>query len=163
MKKYTDAKQAGFTLLEVLIALVIFSIGILGVNAMQLTSITGNSKANIISEASNLASDRIEQAMAMPYNSDSNMKDDDGDGLIDAADDKERYVDVNGNGSTGLNDSPPNTDIGPIASADGKYQIYWNVAVDFPVAGAKTIRVVVDPPGSGPNVTMEVVKAELYR
>ena len=162
MKSITK-EHNGFTLVELLIALFIFSVGILGVGTMQLSSIQGNSKGNRISEASNIAADRIEQAMAMPYDSDSNTKDDDGDGLIDAADAKELYIDVNGNGSFGLNDSPPDTDVGPISSADGNYQIYWNVAVDYPVAGAKTIRVIVDPPGSDPNVTMEVVKAKLYQ
>ena len=159
MSKNILNNRSGFTLLEVLIALFIFSIGILGVNAMQLTSIQGNGKANRITGASNIAADRIEQILSMPYDSDTNLIDDDGDGLIDGADPKEQYVDVNANGSPGLNDLPPNTDVGPVPSADGNYQIYWNVAPDYPVVNTKTIRVIVDPPGNGPNVTMEVVKA----
>ena len=160
MAKTIINNQSGFTLLEVLIALFIFSIGILGVNAMQLTSIQGNGKANRISRASSLAADRIEQILSMPYDSDTNLIDDDGDGLIDGADLKEQYVDVNANGTAGLTDVPPNTDVGPVLSADGNYQIYWNVALDSPVTNTKTIRVIVDPPGNGPNVVMEVVKAK---
>ena len=161
MTKDNKNQQSGFTLLEVLIALFIFSIGILGVNAMQLTSIQGNGKANRISEASNIAADRIEQILSvvyMPVGSGTNGIDDDGDGLVDGADVKE-LQDVNANGSAGLSDVPPNTDVGPILSPDGNYQIYWNVAVDYPLTDTKTIRVIVDPPGNGPNVSMEIVKS----
>ncbi len=59
--------QSGFTLLEVLIALLIFSVGILGVKTMQLTSIKGNSKANRITTASNVAVDQLETFLALDY------------------------------------------------------------------------------------------------
>ena len=164
MSKYNTDHQSGFTLLEVLIALAIFSFGILGVNAMQWTSIRGNGQANRITAASNLAADRIEQILNityMPNNSDSNGIDDDGDGLVDGADAKElQYVDVNGNGSAGLNDDPASADVGPVVSADGKYNIYWNVAVDYPLPDTKTIRVIVVPPGNRKSVSMETVKAK---
>ncbi|RLE46107.1 hypothetical protein DRJ25_04680, partial [Candidatus Woesearchaeota archaeon] len=92
--------------------------------------------------------------------------DDDGDGLVDAADPKElQYRDVNGDGTPGTNAGlsalpPNNTDVGPILSTDGNYKVYWNVAVDYPVTDTKTIRIFVDPPGNGPNVVMEIVKAK---
>lgn len=158
MMKCNTKCQSGFTLIEVLIALVIFSVGILGVNAMQLTSIKGNSKANRVTEASNLAADRIEQVLSMPYNSDSNLIDDDGDGSVDELD--EQFIDGVGtnNDVAGLSDLPPNTDVGPVLSADGNYNIYWNVAENYPLPDTKTIRFFVDPPGNGPNVTMEIVK-----
>ena len=164
MNKYITKNQSGFTLLEVLIALFIFSIGILGVNAMQLTSIQGNGKANRITQASNVAADRIEQFLSTPYmpgNAGTNLLDDDGDGAIDELDEQE-VSDGGGtnNGALGLTDIPPNTDIGPVLSADGNYQIYWNIAADYPVTDTKTLRVIVDPPGNGPNVEMEVVKVK---
>ena len=160
MKSITK-NQKGFTLIELLIALVIFAVGFLGAATMQTTSIKGNSKSRQISEASNIAADRIEQILSMTYmpkNSNNNGIDDDGDGLIDALDPKElQYVDVNNNGSAGLNDFP-GSDVGPVA--DGNYNIYWNIAVDYPVPDTKTIRIFVDPPGNGPNVMMEIVKAK---
>jgi len=153
--------QKGFTLIELLIALVVFAVGILGLATMQTTSIKGNSKSRQISEASNVGADHIEQILSMTYmpnNSDNNGIDDDGDGLKDALDPKElQYVDVNNNGSAGLNDFP-GSDVGPVV--DGNYNVYWNVAVDYPVTDTKTIRIFVDPPGNGPNVVMEVVKAK---
>jgi type IV pilus assembly protein PilV len=155
--------QNGFTLIELLIALVIFAVGILGMATMQLTSIKGNSKGRFISEASNLASDRIEMFLSTPYmpnNCANNLIDDDGDGLVDELDEQVSDGAGTNNGALGLIDMPPNTDVGPVPSADGNYQIYWNVAADYPVASTKTIRVIVDPPGNGPNVEMEIVKAK---
>ncbi len=52
--------EQGFTLLEVLLASVILAVGLLGVAALQLTAINGNSYAMKVSEATRLASDRIE-------------------------------------------------------------------------------------------------------
>jgi len=158
MIKNNTKCQSGFTLLEVLIALVIFSLGILGVSAMQLTSIKGNGKANRVTEASNLAADRIEQILTMSYDSDSNLIDDDGDGSVDELD--EQFIDGGGTNDdvAGLSDLPPNTDGGPVLSADGNYNIYWNVAEDYPLPDTKTIRIFVDPPGNGLNVSMEIVK-----
>ena len=65
--KLLTKNQNGFTLVELLIALVIFAVGILGIGAMQLTAIKGNSKGRLISEASNLAADQIEIFMSPNY------------------------------------------------------------------------------------------------
>jgi len=66
-QKISHHNEAGFTLIEVLIALAIFTIGILSVNAMQIAAIKGNYVANGLMEASVLVSDKIENIMAMPY------------------------------------------------------------------------------------------------
>ena len=57
----------GFTLIEVLIVMTIFSIGILAVAAMQITSTKGNSSARRITEATALAEKQIENLMQLPY------------------------------------------------------------------------------------------------
>lgn len=59
--------EAGFTLIEVLVALTVFSIGILAVMTMQTTSIGGNSKAQYIAEASSWGADRMETLMNLSY------------------------------------------------------------------------------------------------
>ncbi len=61
-------KEKGFTLLEVLIAISIFSIGILGIASMQITAINGNASARMRTEAATWAADRAERLMALPYN-----------------------------------------------------------------------------------------------
>ena len=60
-------KEKGFTLLEVLIAISIFSIGILAVGTMQISSIGGNASARMHTEAATWAADRAERLMALPY------------------------------------------------------------------------------------------------
>jgi type IV pilus assembly protein PilV len=64
-KKQMDIK--GFTLIEVLIVLAIFSIGILAVAAMQMTSTKGNASARRITEATALAENQIENLMQVSY------------------------------------------------------------------------------------------------
>ena len=57
----------GFTLLEVLIVIAIFSIGILAVAAMQMSSTRGNASARRITEATALAESQIENLMQLSY------------------------------------------------------------------------------------------------
>jgi type IV pilus assembly protein PilV len=59
--------QHGFTLLEVMIALAIFAIGILAVSAMQMNSINQNAGARIQTEATTVATDTMERLLALPY------------------------------------------------------------------------------------------------
>ena len=57
----------GFSIIECLIALSIFTIGILAVATLVLTSIGENASARRITEATALAEARLEQLMALPY------------------------------------------------------------------------------------------------
>ena len=59
--------NSGFSLLEVVVALAIFAIGILAVGSMQLTAIKGNSSADVHTEAVTVATDQMERWMALPY------------------------------------------------------------------------------------------------
>ncbi len=59
--------QKGFTLIEVVIALGVLSIGILALMVMQFSGIKGNATANTITSAAVLAGDRIEQIFGMDY------------------------------------------------------------------------------------------------
>ena len=60
----------GFTFVEVLIVLAIFSIGVLGVAVMQVTSIGTNAAARMSGEATALATSQVEALMALPYDHD---------------------------------------------------------------------------------------------
>ncbi|MCM2283409.1 MAG: prepilin-type N-terminal cleavage/methylation domain-containing protein [Desulfobacula sp.] len=60
--------SAGFTLIEILIAMAIFSIGILGVATMQISSVNGNANARKHLEASAFAQGLIESTLSIPFN-----------------------------------------------------------------------------------------------
>jgi prepilin-type N-terminal cleavage/methylation domain-containing protein len=57
----------GFSLIEVLVAMAIFSIGILAVYSMQIYSIRGNTSARGITENITLASAKVEELLAQTY------------------------------------------------------------------------------------------------
>lgn len=58
----------GFTLIEVMIAIVVLTIGLLGAAAMQLSSVNGNAHASNMTEATNLALDQIENILSWDFN-----------------------------------------------------------------------------------------------
>ena len=62
--------SAGFTMVEVLIALAVFSIGILAVLAMQISAINQNAGARMQSEATGVAVHTMERLIVAPYDHD---------------------------------------------------------------------------------------------
>ncbi len=66
-KKDIRTGERGFTIIEVLIAMAIFAIGILGVATMQISSTNGNTSARKHSEASEFAQGQVELLMAAPF------------------------------------------------------------------------------------------------
>ena len=60
-------KQEGFTLIEVIVALSIFSVGLLAIAALQGSAIRMNSTGNRLTEISTVAVDRLENLMSLPY------------------------------------------------------------------------------------------------
>ena len=66
-KQKIKKNNKGFTLIEVLIGIVIFAIGILAVATLQASSTKSNSSARRITEALSLAESKIEDLMLLPY------------------------------------------------------------------------------------------------
>ena len=62
----TPDRQAGFTLIEILIAVIVLSIGLLGVATLQLTSKRGNFEAMQRASATMYAEDLVERMRANP-------------------------------------------------------------------------------------------------
>ena len=60
-------KENGFTLLEVLVAITIFAVGLLAVAALHTSAIKMNSTSNKLTNLSTLAMDQIEKLSALPY------------------------------------------------------------------------------------------------
>jgi type IV pilus assembly protein PilV len=64
----TIKQENGFSLLEVLIALVILAIGLLAVAQMQITAIKSNAFGSGMTSASSLAANTLEWLMGLPFN-----------------------------------------------------------------------------------------------
>ena len=64
---FKNCTEKGFTLVEVLIAVAIFCVGLLAVAMMLDTSIQYNSSARLISEATEIAQYQMEKLMSAPY------------------------------------------------------------------------------------------------
>ncbi|WP_300667693.1 prepilin-type N-terminal cleavage/methylation domain-containing protein [Desulfoluna sp.] len=59
--------EEGFTLIEVMVALVIFTFGILAVLGMQITAIRGGYQSMNLTEAANIGANRIETIVSQTY------------------------------------------------------------------------------------------------
>lgn len=59
--------QKGFSLVEVLIAMTIFAIGVLALAQMQVTAIRGNAFSSTTTDGTTLAQNRVEQLMSLAY------------------------------------------------------------------------------------------------
>ncbi len=120
--------QCGFTLIEIMIAMAVFAIGILAVGTMQISAVKGNSSASGLTDAIVVAQNQMEELMSLDDN-DSKLKDTDNDG------------------AAGLNDASAGSSDGMAAPYTGStgisYNIFWNIAVNSTVTNAKQIRVIV--------------------
>lgn len=117
----TTTDHSGFTLIEVMVAMCVLTIGIFSLFSMQTTSTLSNIKASNITAASNWAMDSMEKIIEMDY---------------------DEFEDVNDDGAAGLDerDNPDEQS----TSDDDMYTIYLNVAEDTPIEGCKTLRVHIE-------------------
>jgi len=68
MKHNLSIKEnKGFTIVEVMISLAIFSIGFLAYSGLQLSATKANTKARWLTQAMTCATDRAEQLLDLPY------------------------------------------------------------------------------------------------
>ena len=109
------ATEKGFTLIEVLVAMAVFSVALLGLARMQIAAIQVNTIASRLTQGTTLAQDRAERLMALPYN-DPTLADTTATGIFTS------YTDPN--------------------SPQG-YTIRWDVDTDVPSPGIKTINIFV--------------------
>ncbi|WP_167496424.1 prepilin-type N-terminal cleavage/methylation domain-containing protein [Desulfopila sp. IMCC35006] len=144
-KKKIGTDQRGFTLIEVLVSLAIFAIGIIACYAMQARSTGTAGRANSVSTSSTWSTYLQENLMARDYNDPllENRVGNAADGMIDiddtAAGTPDGVMHVASDGTvTALNTS---TSAAPAAT--DLYSIYWNVADNRPLAGLKQIRITV--------------------
>jgi type IV pilus assembly protein PilV len=61
------SKKDGFSLIEVLIALIFLAIGLLAIASLQVTSVRGNFFSNNLMQATYVAQDRLEYLKNLPF------------------------------------------------------------------------------------------------
>jgi type IV pilus assembly protein PilV len=113
------AEQRGFTILEVLVGITLFAFGMIALFRLQIAVIQNNSSNSETSQVMALVQSKMEDLMALDYNN-------------------AELVDSNGNEEGGLGDvlSPD------FSQTSGSYTLSWNVAVDYPIANTKSIRLI---------------------
>jgi len=147
----------GFTLIEIMIAMVIFMVGMLSVAALQTSATKGNTNANRSTRAFTWCSDRMEVLMSLPYT----------DANLNAG----PHSQANGD-FTQASDGIDNDYDGEIdeAGESGAVNISWIVVDNDGVAGAppppnntKSIAVTVTwrtPLGKQKSLTLNTVRAQ---
>ena len=148
-------KEEGFTLIEILIAITVLAFGLMAVASMQVTAIRTNSIASGMSQGLTLVQAKTEELMNLSYTH-ADLSDADGDGTNKDADDD--GVDDDGN-NFGLDD----TTGADGSQENGRYTLYWNVAVDEPVTDSKTIRIIVTwkERGKDKRIALDFIKTDL--
>jgi len=142
--------RGGFTLLEVLAAILTFSIGLMAVASMQLAAIKGNSQSGTLTEAGIWAADKMEELLSKDF-TDPELQDTDGDGTNQ--DLNNDWIDDDG-GNFGLNhvadpdsDGQPDNDTtgsqADFQENQGIYTISWNVAQEVTTHNTRTVNVIV--------------------
>jgi type IV pilus assembly protein PilV len=123
-------KENGFTLIEVLVAITIFAVGLLAVAALQTSAVKMNSTSNKLTNLRTVAMDQIERLSALPYD----------DTALNA-------------GTYGPTTSPPTTS--PSADYSISYTVTdTTVVIDsVTMSTQKTVKVTVSGRGKTENIT----------
>ena len=115
--------QSGFSLIELLIAMMILAVGLLGMAELQITAIKGNSKSGSLISANSVAQTALEEVMAVSTLSDPLY------GVLSVA-------------SVSATDWPVN----PVRSIDGldRFQITYTSTLDVGGSGVTRVNIQVD-------------------
>ncbi len=138
--------QKGFTMIEVMIALVILTVGFLGIASLQLNAIKGNNLSDNITSALTLAEDKMEELLGLDYENpelrDLVTGNNDDLGMIDPGwiDREELNINESGKANT------------------GHFRRVWNIADNMPIENNKTIRVIVTWDNDSHQVSLTSVK-----
>ena len=126
---FESPHEKGFTLIEVVTALAIFSIGLLAIASIQVGTTGGNARSRFATEAAALAQDQVERLLLLPY---------------DSAAPAPEFNNAN-NGTRAYTDPT------------GRYTIDWTVSPpDTPIDNTVTVTVSVDWDANGTRKSYRV-------
>ncbi len=141
MRHHVDRRiQSGMTLIEVMLALLIFSVGILAVAAMQIAGIHCHRNARTATRDAFAVSGKLELLSVMPFQH---------DWLSDSDGGYRRII----------------PDHGPFKRYSEPATIAWEIGAELPVPNAKRIAVTahrVQPDHTDRELTYECIKAGSY-
>jgi len=132
-------REKGFSLIEVLIAMVILAVGLLALSSMQGTFATGSASSRQMIRATDLAMSRLNILKTSDYGA-TILTDTDGDG-------------VSGLDHTGSAADQQNT----ITSYPSQYMVYWNIAEDSST-NIKRVNVIVEWNNGEDSFSLDWVK-----
>lgn len=128
---FISPQSKGFTLIEVMIALVILAVGLLALATMQIVSIRANAFSSEMTYATMLAQSRFEQFRNMAY------------------------VDITPTGGTPVTEDIPASE----QSKGIPYRVQWTVDDNTPTTNMRTINLAVlwtgSPAGSATGATVD--------
>jgi type IV pilus assembly protein PilV len=156
----------GFSLLEVLLGITVFMIGMLGVTALNISSLKSSTFSGHLSEATIIAASKLEELMIRDFDDNLFLSDLDNDGNCqdcvpfinqDADDDGmddddpgDAAANIDNKPNFGLDDFGADADYAdpPLVKNNITYNVYWNVAENEPVTvdpqRTKRITVIVE-------------------
>jgi type IV pilus assembly protein PilV len=134
--------EQGFSLIEVMIAMTVFSLSLAALGAMQLVAINFNASAQMMTQLATLAQETMEKLMVLPYN-DAYLRD---ETPVGSKTTYIAYIDPAGDTS-----NPPTACTSSMCEATPpsvyRYKVQWQVDADFPPdfppASIKTVDVTV--------------------
>ncbi len=145
--------QKGFSLIEVMIAMAILSLGILSIAKMQINSESGNFSSTSVTEATNIARETINTIKEMDY-ANANLLLDINTADFDAGLDDNSY----GGGA-----APDYTLTKLSFITNQNYTVDYNVAENWPLTDTTTVRVIVSWIERGIGKSIETVTMDFIK
>jgi len=137
-KKQMFDNQPGFTLLEVLIAISILTVGLLGVAQMQIMGIRGNYFSGNTTAALTLAEEKMEDLLGKSYTD----------------------AELAGSGAPGTDHNDLDNPIDETGQTGGIYNRMWTVIDNTPITDTKTVTVSVSWDNLSHQVSLSCIKPQ---